>query len=98
MAKQLKTIATHPKSKREIKIDSAIYEPFKSAIILSLKNCKGKTFTDLTGDVRATIRKKLPAFDKSIPWYTISILRDLETRGLVENYVEKGVKFNRLKQ
>jgi hypothetical protein len=33
-----------------------------------------------------------------MPWYTISVLRDLETRGVVENFVEKGKKFNRLKK
>jgi hypothetical protein len=93
-----KTVITHPESRRETKIDSAIYEPFKVAILQSLKGGKGKTFTDLTDDVVKIIRKKLPSFKGSIPWYTISILRDLETRGIVENFVEKGKKFNRLKK
>ena len=93
-----KVIATHPKSKREMKIDAAIYEPFKEAILQSLKGSKGKTFTELTDAVVKIIKKKIPLFDKSIPWYTISILRDLESRAVVENYVEKGVKYNRLKK
>jgi len=93
-----KTVITHPESRRETKIDSAIYEPFKEAILQSLKGSKGKTFTDLTDDVVKNIRKRLSPFKGSIPWYTISILRDLETRGIVENFVEKGKKFNRLKK
>jgi len=93
-----KTVITHPESRRETKIDSAIYEPFKEAILQSLKGSKGKTFTDLTDDVVKNIRKRLPSFKGSIPWYTISVLRDLETRGIVENFVEKGKKFNRLKK
>ena len=93
-----KVIVTHPKSKREMKIDAAIYEPFKEAILQSLKGSKGKTFTELTDAVVKIIKKKIPLFDKSIPWYTISILRDLESRAVVENYVEKGVKYNRLKK
>ena len=93
-----KTVITHPESKREVKIDAAIYEPFKKAILQSLKGNKGKTFTDLTDDVVKTIRKSFPSFKGSIPWYTISILRDLETSGLVENYVEKGKKLNRLRK
>ena len=93
-----KVIATHPKSKREMKIDTAIYEPFNAAILQSLKGSKGKTFTELTDAVVKIIKKKIPLFDKSIPWYTISILRDLESRAVVENYVEKGVKYNRLKK
>ena len=100
MAKETKskTVITHPESRRETKIDSAIYEPFKAAIMQSLKGSKGKTFSGLTDDVVKIIRKKLPSFKGSMPWYTISILRDLETRGQVENFVEKGKKYNRLKK
>lgn len=107
MAKAKKSIATHPVSKREMKIDASIYEPFKAAILQSLKNSKGKTFTELTDDVVKIIKKKLPYFNKSIPWYTISIRLDLESRGIVETFYEKarpngssgrGKKLNRLKK
>ena len=93
-----KTVITNPKTRREVKIDSSIYDPFKVAILQSLKGSKGKTFSELTDDVVNNIRKKSPSFKGSIPWYTISILRDLETRGLVENFVEKGKKYNKLKK
>ena len=91
-----KITLTHPRTRRESNIDESIYNPFKAAILQSLKTGKGKTFTELTDDVVKIIRKKMPDFKKSIPWYTISILRDLETRGVVENFIEKGKKFNRL--
>ena len=91
-------ITTHPASKREMKIDASIYEPFKAAIIQSLKGSKGKTFTELTDDVVEIIRKKMPDFKRAIPWYTISIRLDLETRGIVETFTEKGKKLNRLKK
>jgi hypothetical protein len=93
-----KTVITNPRTKREVKIDSSIYEPFKSAILQSLKGSKGKTFTELSDDVVKIIKKKFSEFNGSIPWYTISILRDLETRGVVDNFVEKGKKMNRLKK
>ena len=92
-----KVVTTHPSSKREMKIDAAIYEPFKAAIIQSLKESKGKTFSELTDDVVKIIREKMPGFKGAIPWYTISIRLDLETRGIVETFVEKGKKLNRLK-
>ena len=103
MAKQSKAspskiIVTHPETGTERKLDVAIYEPVKTAIIQSLKGSKGKTFTELTDDVVKIIRKKMPGFNKSIPWYTISIRLDLETRGIVETFVEKGQKLNRLKK
>jgi hypothetical protein len=91
-----KTVVTHPVTGTKRKFDAAIYEPFKSAILQSLKGSKGKTFTELTDDVVKIIRKKMPGFKKSIPWYTISIRLDLETRGLVETFIEKGKKLNRL--
>jgi hypothetical protein len=91
-----KTVITHPESRRETKINSAIYEPFKAAITQSLKGSKGKTFTELTNDVVKIIKKKLPLFKGSIPWYTISVRLDLETRGIVETFLEKGKKLNRL--
>lgn len=96
--KPAKSTTSHPRSGREMKIDAEIYSNFKSAILQSLKKTKGKTFTELTDDVVKIIRKKMPGFKKSIPWYTISILLDLETRGIAENFIEKGKKYNRLKK
>ena len=93
-----KTVITNPRTRREVKIDSSIYEPFKAAILQSLKESKGKTFGELTDDVVKNIKKTFPSFKGSIPWYTISVLRDLETRGVVDNYIEKGKKRNRLKK
>lgn len=93
-----KVIVTHPETGTERNMDAAIYKPVKAAIIKSLKGSKGKTFTALADDVVKIIRKQLPDFKKSIPWYTISVRLDLETKGIVETFVEKGVKLNRLKK
>ena len=95
-ATEKKVIVTHPATGTERKFDAAIYEPVKAAILQSLKGSKGKTFTALTDDVIKIIHKQLPGFKKSIPWYTISIRLDLETKGIVETFVEKGKKLNRL--
>ena len=92
-----KVTVTYPATGTERKFDAAIYEPFKAAIIKSLKGSKGKTFTALTDDVVKTIRKKMPGFKGSVPWYTISIRLDLETKGIVETFSEKGKKLNRLR-
>ena len=96
MAKASKVVVTHPRTKTERKFDAAIYEPFKKAIIQSLKGSKGKSFTELSDDVKKIIKKTMPGFKRSIPWYTISVRLDLETRGIVETFVEKGKKLNRL--
>lgn len=92
-----KVIVTHPLTGVERKFDTSIYEPVKAAILKSLKGSKGKTFTELCDDVVDIIKKKMPEYKKSIPWYTISIRLDLEAKGIVETFTEKGRKLNRLK-
>ena len=91
-----KITLTHPRTLRETKVDLAIYDPFKAAIIQSLKGSRGKTFTQLADDVAEIIRKKMPGFKGSVPWYTISVRLDLETRGIVNTISEKGMKLSRL--
>src|SRR6185295_3997420 len=101
MAKGIKTaskkiIVTHPRTGTERNFDASIYEPFKAAVIQSLQGSKRKTFTELTADVVKIIKKKMPGFKGSIPWYTISIRLDLETRGIIETITKKGKKLSRL--
>jgi hypothetical protein len=97
-AQSRKIIVTHPVTGTERKFDATVYEPVKAAILQSLKGSRGKTFTELTDDMVKIIRKKIPGFKGSIPWYTISIRLDLETKGVVETFIEKGKKLNRLKK
>lgn len=97
-ATKKKVTTTHPRTGSRFAIAAEIYEPFKAAILQSLKGSKGKTFTELTDDVVSIIQKKMPGFRKSIPWYTISVRLDLESRGIVETFSEKGKKLNRLTQ
>ena len=94
--KKATVTTTHPRTGSQFNIDSSIYEPVKTAILQSLKGSKGKTFTELTDDVVKIIKRKMPGFKGSVPWYTISIRLDLETRGIVETFTEKGKKLNRL--
>lgn len=91
-----KVIVAHPQTGNEMKFEAAVYKPVKAAILQSLKGSKGKTFTELTDDVVRIIRKKMPDFKRSVPWYTISVRLDLETRGMVETFIEKGKKLSRL--
>ena len=93
-----KITVTHPVTGTQRKFDSMIYEAVKAAILQSLKGSKGKTFSDLADDVVKIVCKKMPSFKGNIPWYTISIRLDLETRGIVETFTEKGIKMNKLKK
>lgn len=94
--KKKQVTTTHPLTGSQLNIAGEIYEPFKAAIIQSLKGTKGKTFSTLTEDVSKIIRNKIPSFKGSVAWYTISIRLDLETKGIVETFTKKGKKLNRL--
>ena len=103
MSKSLKKVVTkvtvtYPLTGTQRELDAAIYEPIKAAIIKCLKEQGPMSFTELSENVSSIIRKKMPAFDKSIPWYTISVKRDLESRAIVETIIVKGKKLNRLKK
>lgn len=93
-----KITVTHPLTGTERQFDADIYAAVSSAIIQSLKGSEGITFTQLTDEVVKIIRKKTPSFKGSIPWHTISIRLDLETRGIVETFTGNGRKLNRLKK
>jgi len=97
-SKSNKITVTHPVTGRERKFDAGIYTAFKSAIWKSLKGSSGKTFTELTDDVIEILHQTMPGFEGSVPWYTISVRLDLESRGLVETYMKKGKKLSRLKK
>src|SRR6266513_1501335 len=89
-----KITLTHPRTLRETKVDLAIYDPFKAAIMQSLKGSRGKTFTQLADDVAEIILKKMPGFKGPVPWYTTSLRLALETRGIVNTFSEKGMKLS----
>jgi hypothetical protein len=65
--KSKKIIVTHPQTGTARKFDADIYEPFKSAILQSLKESKGKSFTELTDDVVTIIRKKFRVSKDQFP-------------------------------
>jgi hypothetical protein len=98
MAKSSKVVVTHPVTGTTKQLDADVYEIFKNAILKNLQNSRGKTFTELADAVSEYIRKKHPSFKGSAPWYTISVRLDLETRGFVETFSEKGQKLSRLRK
>lgn len=92
---QKKKSLTHPRSGNSFRIEADIYAAFKAAILQSLARGKEKTFTELSDDVIKIIRKKMPGFKGSVPWYTITVKLDLESKGLVESLTAKGKKLIR---
>jgi hypothetical protein len=92
-----KTEITHPNTGRRMKIDTEIHTLFSKAILSVLKKTPGISFTELVDGIERYFSSHKIIFQKSVSWYAVSIKYDLETRGLLETYKEKGKLLNRLK-
>jgi len=88
----------HPESGIVRHIDATIYTAVKKAILQTLKGGRAIPFTQLSKEAAILVRKSLPDFKGSIPWYTITVRLDLETKGIVETVTVKGQKMNRLRK
>jgi hypothetical protein len=86
----------NPRSGRAMLIDSDIYLLFSKAIKEILKAKKQLSFTDLVDNLHEYFQKKKIKFDRSVDWYAITIKNDLEARGIISTFTEKGKKFNSL--
>jgi len=88
----------NPNTGGKMNIDKEIYEVISKAIYHSLKAGKALTFTELTEGVEDCFKKQKTKFDKSVGWYTVTVKNDMEARGIIEAFTEKGKKLNRLKK
>lgn len=86
----------HPDTGSGIKIDEDIYQLFANAIHQSLKNRKALTFSDLVEQIKINFQSSKINFRKSVPWYAVVVKNDLQARGDLEVFTEKGKKWHKL--
>jgi hypothetical protein len=91
-----KIACLNPHSGREMNIDKDIYDLFSKAIKNALKNKKTLTFTELTQAIKANFTKSKIKFDRSLDWYAVTIKNDMDARGQIKVYMEKGKKLHAL--
>ena len=89
---------TNPQTGSKFKIDADIWTLFNRAITEVLSGGKALTYTEITAGVKKFITKNKIPFKKSISWYAVSVKLDMETRGMIEAYTEKGKKLHRMKK
>jgi hypothetical protein len=91
-----KTLLIHPRTGRQMNIESSIYDIVSKAIYHELKKNKAMTWTDLSNGVKKCVADKKIDFPGSVEWYAISIRNDMETKGILCTYKEKGKTMNAL--
>jgi uncharacterized protein DUF6958 len=89
---------TNPNTGSKMNIDADTWILFNRAITDVLSGGKELTFTEITTGVKKFITKNKIPFKKSISWYAVSVKLDMETRGMIEAFTEKGKKLHRLKK
>lgn len=73
-----------------------IYDLISKAIRQTLKGGKALTFTQIAEGVEDRLKKQNTPFSGSVPWYCVTIKNDMESRGTIETFIEKGRKLHRL--
>ena len=88
----------HPQGKHAPSISTDTYYLFEKVIIEILQQKEPLAFYELVEEIKKYFKKNKIKFDGAIDWFGISVKNHLEARGVVESYMEKGKKLNRLKK
>jgi len=96
--KTKKVECLNPDTGGRMNIDKDIYDLFSKAIYHTLKKEGAVTFTQLVEGVENCFKKQKTKFDGSIGWYAVTVKNDMQARGVLEAFTEKGKKLHRLKK
>ena len=91
-----KTECINPNTGGRMKIDSEVYDLFSKAIYHELKKNSPLSFTELVEGVEDCFKQQKTKFNGSIGWYAVTVKHDMQARGIIDVYTEKGRKLHRL--
>jgi hypothetical protein len=92
MAGAKKILCRNPNTGSAINISEDIYILFENAIRKVLVKNPAMTFGEMMEAVHLQFNKDKTPFNKSVEWYGVTVKNDLQCRGLVEVWMEKGKK------
>src|SRR4051794_5852954 len=86
----------NPNTGGRMNIDASTYDLFSKAINHILKEEKQLTYSQIVDGIKDYFKKQKTKFDGSIGWYAVTIKNDMQSRGVIEAFTEKGKKMHRL--
>lgn len=92
VTKEKKVELINPNTGNRMKIDKEIYDLISKNIYHALKQYKALTFSRIVDEVKKCLKHDNVRFEKSVEWYTVSIKLDMEARGVIKTFTEKGSK------
>ena len=98
MTKELsqKVECANPHTGRRMSIDKNTYDLISKAIYHSLKTGKALTYTQIVEAIYDGFKAKGILFEGSIEWYAVTVKNDMEAKGTIQTFTEKGKKLHRL--
>jgi hypothetical protein len=87
----------NPNTGNRMNIDAATYELFSKAIYHTLKEGKQLTYTQMVDGINDCFKQQKTKFNGSVEWYAVTVKNDLQAKGVIEAFTEKGKKLHRLK-
>ena len=88
----------NPNTGGRMNIDKKIYDLFAKAIHHSLKQGRELTYSQLVEGIYDYFKKQNIHFDGSVEWYAVTVKNDMEARSVIESFIERGKKLNRIKK
>ena len=91
-----KTECLNPNTGGRMNIDKKIYDLLSNAIYHTLKKSGPLTFSQMVEGVHDCFKQQKTEFNGSVEWYAVTVKHDMQARGVIEAYTERGRKLHRL--
>lgn len=88
----------NPNTGGRMNIDKTTYDLFSRAIYHTLKKNQLLTYSQIVDGIYDYFRQQKTKFEGSVEWYAVTVKHDMQARGVIEAFTEKGKKLHRLKK
>ena len=86
----------NPNTGSRMNIDADIYRLIAKGIQYALKENRSLTYTEMVEGIKSYLDKNGNGFSGSVSWYAVTVKNDMQVRGKLLVYTEKGKKLHKL--